>query len=103
MSQTLSVHKFLDRLKQRSCFVEGQRVVRDKDVAELYGVPIGQLRRAVRRHSACFPPDLVFKTSEEEYVFTEEGILLVSSVLKNSQAVQISIEIIRELHSFRAN
>jgi hypothetical protein len=114
--ETIPISKLLNQLHQRSHFVRDQRVVLDEDAAILYGVSAGQLRRMVARHKARFPPEALFRMTLEEYrvlkdrrarflpyVFTEEGVLLLSSVLKTPQAVQASIEIIRELFSFRNN
>jgi len=116
LPETIPVSTLLNRLHQRSHFVRGQRVALDKDVAACFGVSAGQLRRMVARHKTRFPPEDLFRITQEEYqalkkrrarflpyVFTEEGVLLLSSVLKTPQAVQASIEIIRELFSFRAN
>ena len=88
----------------------------DEDAAILYGVSAGHLRRMVARHRARFPSEAIFRMTPEEYqalknrrtrflpyVFSEEGLLLLSSILRTPQAVQASIEIIRELFSFRAN
>jgi hypothetical protein len=114
--EAIPVSTMLNRLQQRSHFVREQRVVLDEDVAVGYGVSAGHLRRMVARHKARFPSEAIFRLTYEEfqalkrrragylpYVFTEEGILLVSSILKTPQAVQSSIEIIRELFSFRTN
>ena len=114
--ETIPVSRLLNQLHQRSHFVRGRRVVHDEDVAILYGVSTGHLRRMVTRHKARFPSEAMVRLSQEEhqslkrrrahfmpYAFTEEGVLLLSSVLKTPQAVQTSIEIIRELFSFRVN
>jgi hypothetical protein len=82
--------------------MQGHRVARDKDVAKLYGVSAGKLRGAVKRHLARFPSDFLLEENNQ-YFFTEEGILMLSSVLKNPQAAQISVEIIRELFGFDRN
>src|SRR5258708_1924189 len=98
----MSPHTLLDRLKQRSQFVRGQRVALDKDVAELYGVSLGKLRGVVKRHSARFPPDFLIEENSQ-YFFTEEGILMVSTILRNSRATQVSLAIVRELFGFNSN
>jgi hypothetical protein len=98
----MSPHALLDRLKQRSHFVQGQRVALDKDVAELYGVSVGKLRGAVKRHLARFPPDFLLE-EHNQYFFSEVGILMVSSILRNSRATQVSLAIVRELFGFNSN
>jgi len=114
--ETVSISTRLNQLREQSHFVRNQRVVLDEEVAVCYGVSVGHLRRAVARHKARFPPDALFRMTQKEYqtlknrradflpyAFTELGVVLASSVLKTPQAVQASIEIIRELFSFRTN
>jgi hypothetical protein len=114
--ETLSAHRLLDRLLKRTHFVRGQKVVLDRDVASVYSVSIGTLKRALSRNRERFPAEVVFQLTKEEcsvlknpakgalnYAFTEEGILLLSSVLNSLQAIQTSIDVIRELCGFRSN
>ena len=98
----MNPHKLLDRLKQKSHFLNGQRVVLDKDVAAMYGISTGQLRRVVARHRARFPEEFMLEENNH-YYFTEGGILMVSSVLRSSKAAKISVSIIRELFNFNSN
>ena len=98
----MNSHTLLNRLKQRSHFIRGQRMVIDKDVAAVYSVSAGQLRRTVKRHIARFPPDFLL-IENDQYFFTESGILMVACLLKKPQAVQISLDIVRELFSFPSN
>jgi len=74
----------------------------DKDVAELYGISVGRLRGIVKRHLAHFPDDFMLEENNQFY-FTEEGILMVSSVLRTPLAARISVAIVRELFSFNSN
>jgi hypothetical protein len=95
----------------------------DSDLAELYGVETRVLNQAVNRNKNRFPEDFMFILSWEETknlrsqivtlqseshfryqpkVFTEHGILMLSSVLKSSQAVQVNIEIMRTFVKLRA-
>jgi hypothetical protein len=89
----------------------------DADLAELYGVPTGQLVRAVKRNAARFPADFMFQLTPDElgqlrfqtgisssghggrryvpYVFTEQGVAMLSSVLHSSRAIAVNIEIMR--------
>ncbi len=99
----MNPHVLLDRLRQRSHFVSGQEVALDKDVAELYGVSLGRLRGAIKRHIARLPSPEFMLEEHNPYYFTENGILLVSSVLRNSSAAKISVAIVRELFNFNSN
>lgn len=92
----MTPHNLLDQLKKKSLFVNGQRVVRDKDVSDAYAISLSQLRRAVKRNTARFPPDSMIVKGEDSF-FNEVGILMVSSVIKSPRAAEISVDIIREL------
>ena len=104
---------------QKNIFeVRGQRVMLDRHLAELYGVPTKALNLAVKRNLKRFPPDFMFQINEEEYerlrfqfetskregrggtrylpyAFTEHGITMLSSVLKSDTAINVNISIIR--------
>ena len=88
----------------------------DHGLAELYGVTTGNLNKAVKRNINRFPGDFMFQLTAEEYkslrfhfgilekgrhskylpyVFTEQGVAMLSSVLKSKRAVQVNIEIMR--------
>ncbi|WP_240466019.1 MULTISPECIES: ORF6N domain-containing protein [Sphingobacterium] len=95
----------------------GQKVMLDSDLAELYGVETKVFKQAVRRNIERFPPDFMFELDESEFnslrsqivtskngrggsryfpmVFTEQGVSMLSSVLKSKQAIQINIQIMR--------
>ncbi len=95
--------------------IRGQKVMLDRDLAELYGVETKQLKRAVRRKSTRFPKDFMFELTKEEFenlrsqfgtsswggtryfpmVFTEQGVAMLSSVLNSERAAQVNIEIVR--------
>ena len=103
---------------ERSIFlIRGEKVMLDRDLAWLYGVETGALNRAVKRNSERFPSDFMFQLTEEEadslrcqigtskvrrggrrylpYAFTEQGVAMLSSVLRSSRAVQVNIAIMR--------
>jgi hypothetical protein len=104
---------------QKNIFeVRGQRVMLDKYLAELYGVPTKALNLAVKRNSKRFPSDFMFQLTEEEYerlrfqietskkegrggsryrpfAFTEHGITMLSSVLRSDTAINVNISIVR--------
>ncbi|MCR9154155.1 MAG: ORF6N domain-containing protein [Bacteroidetes bacterium] len=95
--------------------VRDQRVMLDRDLAELYGVKAIRLREQVKRNAERFPENFMFQLTEEEtetmvsqnaipskqqlggtlpYVFTEHGVLQLANVLRSGRAVQMSISII---------
>jgi hypothetical protein len=105
-------------VERRIYLVRGQKVMLDSDLAELYGVVTKRLNEQVRRNMNRFPKDFMFQLSREEaealrsqiatlesgrgqhrkyrpYVFTEHGILMLSSVLGSKRAVQVNIIIMR--------
>lgn len=112
--------------------IRGQRVLLDADLAVLYGVPTKALNRAVKRNRERFPADFMFQLTTEEvqalryqngtsilrsqsgtsngrggrrylpYVFTEQGVAMLSSVLRSKRAIQVNIEIMRAFVRFRA-
>ena len=97
--------------------IRNQKVMLDSDLAELYGVDTGRLNEQVKRNLSRFPEDFMFQLSDEEYkslisqfaisnkgrggrrklpfVFTEHGVLMLSSVLNSPRAVQVNIQIVR--------
>ena len=97
--------------------IRGHKVMLDTDLAVLYGVETRVLVQAVTRNSNRFPADFMFQLSDEEanvlrsqivisknrrggrrylpYVFTEQGVAMLSSVLNSERAVEINIEIMR--------
>jgi len=101
--------------------IRGQRVMLDRDIAELYGVETKRLKEQVKRNIGRFPEDFMFELSTREYgnlrsqnatsswggtryipmAFTEHGILMISSVLKNDKAVQVNIQIMRAFTKMR--
>lgn len=95
--------------------VRGQKVMLDRDLAELYGVKTIRLREQIKRNSDRFPKNFMFQLTESEvefmvsqfaipskqalgghlpYVFTEHGVLMLANVLKSDQAIRMSIRII---------
>lgn len=95
--------------------VRDQKVMLDRDLAELYGVKSIRLREQVKRNKERFPENFMFQLSDQEvedmvsqnaipskqalggalpYVFTEHGVLMLSNVLKSERAIQMSIRII---------
>ena len=95
--------------------IRGQKVMFDSDLATLYGVELRSLNQAVKRNIDRFPFDFMFQLTDEEwknqrsqnvifskdsrkykpFVFTEHGILMISSVLNSARAIEINIQIMR--------
>ena len=103
-------------VERRILFIRGKKVMLDADLAELYGVETGHLVRAMKRNIDRFPADFMFQLSREEfdnlrcqfgmsslwggrrhppYAFTEQGVAMLSSVLRSDKAVRVYIEIMR--------
>ena len=101
--------------------IRNQKVMIDRDLAELYGVTTGNLNKSVKRNLFRFPDDFMFQLSKEEfeilifqngtsswggtrklpYVFTEQGVAMLSSILNSEQAVKVNIHIIRVFTKMR--
>jgi hypothetical protein len=95
--------------------IREQKVMLDKDLAELYAVETKQLKRQVRRNMERFPEDFMFELSQQEFeilrsqfgtsnwggtrympmAFTEQGVAMLSTVLNSPTAIKVSIQIIR--------
>ena len=102
-------------IEQKILLIRGHKVMLDKDLAVLYGVPTKALVQAVKRNIERFPDDFMFQLTLQEvtnlrsqivtsswggqrylpYVFTEHGVAMLSSVLKSKRAVQVNIAIMR--------
>src|SRR5262245_40842854 len=107
----------VERIEQAILLFRGQKAMLDHDLASLYGVPTKVLLQAVRRNINRFPPDFMFHLSDAEakilrsqfvtskigrggrrylpYAFTEQGVAMLSSVLRSKRAVEVNIEIMR--------
>ena len=96
-------------------FIREQKVMLDSDLAQLYGIETRRLNEQVARNIERFPEDFMFRLNQEEfnilisqsatskhggrrtlpYVFTEHGVLMLSSVLNSQQAIQVNIQVMR--------
>ena len=86
-------------------WIRGRKVILDRVLARFYGVSTKVLNQAVKRNEERFPEDFMFQLTSEEtrelrlrsrpYVFTEYGILMLSSVLRNKRAIKTNIQIVR--------
>ncbi|TAK53420.1 MAG: ORF6N domain-containing protein [Bacteroidetes bacterium] len=116
----------LEVIAQKIFFIRNQKVMLDKDLAELYGVETRALNRMVKRNLDRFPADFMIQLSKEEfqnlmyhfgtssfekvqwggtrklpYAFTELGVAMLSSVLKSKKAAHINIAIMRAFVKLR--
>ena len=98
--------------------IRGQKVMLDRDLAELYEVETKQLKRAVRRNMDRFPDDFMFELSKLElaewrnqfgtsnseimglrvspFAFTEYGVIMLASVLNSEKAIKVNLQIVRQ-------
>ena len=104
--------EYLEKIQSRIYEVRGVRVMLDRDLAALYGVTTGNLNKAVKRNIERFPERFMFQLTPEEnlifqngtaswggtralpYAFNEQGVAMLSSVLRSPAAIQVSIRII---------
>ena len=114
----------LKPVQDRIYFIRGARVMLDSDLAELYQVSTGALIQAVKRNPERFPPDFMYHLTEKEvanlisqtviskkvrrggrrhmpHAFTEQGVAMLSSVLRSRRAIQVNIQIIRTFVKMR--
>jgi len=107
-----------ERIEQSILLIRGEKVMLDFDLAELYGVETRTLVQAVKRNLDRFPGDFMFQLSKDEledwrsqfvisnpgtkmglrrppYAFTEQGVAMLSSVLRSDRAVQVNVQIMR--------
>lgn len=104
-------------IERRIYLIRSEKVMLDFDLAELYGVLTERLKQQIRRNPGRFPPDFAFQLTKEEtralslqiasskkgkggrrycpYAFTEQGVAMLSSVLRSERAIQVNIAIMR--------
>lgn len=113
----------VERVERLIHLARGEKVLLDADLARLYGVETKALNRAVKRNLSRFPQDFMFQLTAEEagnlkcqigtsssgyggrrylpYAFTEQGVAMLSSVLRSERAVQVNVAIMRAFVSLR--
>lgn len=119
----------LEKIENKVILIRGQKVMLDRDLAELYGVETKVLNQGVKRNRERFPDDFMFQLTRMEaeylvagdvvplrsqfvtsnrggrrylpYVFTEQGVAMLSSVLKSKRAIQTNILIMRAFVKIR--
>ena len=111
-----------ENIAQHIYFIRGEKVMLDVDLASLYGVETRVLKQAVRRNINRFPEDFLFKLTNKEinfvvsqnvipsksffggaqpFAFTEQGIAMLSGILKSERAIQVNISIMRTFVKMR--
>ena len=112
----------MERIQNSIFLIRGEKVLLGQQLAELYGVPVRVLIQAVKRNSERFPDDFAFLLTPQEfanlksqivisswggmrralpYAFTEQGVAMLSSVLRSDRAVQVNVAIMRAFVSLR--
>ena len=112
----------IELVERRILLIRGRKVIVDVDLAEFYGVPVKRLREQVRRNKNKFPDDFLFILTHKEkkkvvdacrhldsirysrtppYVFTEFGSIMAATILNSSQAVEMSILVVRAFVKLR--
>ncbi|MBN4081276.1 ORF6N domain-containing protein [Caldithrix abyssi] len=104
-----------ETINDKIALVRGQKIILDRDLAEMYSVETKRLKEAVRRNLERFPSDFMFELSKDEFenlrtqfatsswggarympmAFTEQGVAMLSSVLHSKRAVEVNIAIMR--------
>jgi hypothetical protein len=104
-----------ERIENKIYLIRGQKVMLDRDLAELYGVLTGRLNEQVKRNRERFPEDFIFQLTEGEmsnlisqfaisrwggsrklsFAFTEQGVAMLSGILRSRRAVLVNIAIMR--------
>jgi len=110
-------------VEQKIYIIRGHKVMLDRDIAMLYGVPTKRLKEQVKRNIKRFPDDFMFQLTKEEfgywrsqfatsnsdkmglrhrsYAFTEQGVAMLSTVLNSERAIQVNIAIMRAFVKLR--
>ena len=112
-----------EQITEKIYLIRGTKVMLDRDLATLYRVETKYLKQSVRRNINRFPDDFMFELSKEEFtnlksqitnansdkkslryapmVFTEQGVAMLSSVLRSDRAIQVNIQIMRTFTKMR--
>ena len=111
----------VERIEKKILYFRDHKVMLDKDLAELYGVTTSNLNKAVTRNIERFPDDFMYRLTKEEFenlkfhfgtsswggtrklprVFTEQGVAMLSSVLRSKRAIEVNIQIMRIFAKYR--
>ena len=113
----------VERIETKILLIRGKKVMLDRDLAMLYGVSTKSLNQAVKRNSTRFPQDFAFQLTPNEdqnlksqfvtsslehggrrklpMAFTEQGVAMLSSVLRSERAIRVNIQIMRTFTKLR--
>jgi len=111
----------VERITKKIFLIRDQKVMLDRDLADLYNVQTKVLKQAVRRNIDRFPRDFMFELIKDEFenlrsqivtsswggarylpmAFTEQGVAMLSSVLNSKRAIQVNIQIMRAFNKLR--
>ena len=112
----------IERIERTILLIRGQKVILDADITDLYGVETKALKQAVKRNIERFPEDFMFQLSDQEftdlkcqigisrswggrrslpYAFTEQGVAMLSSVLRSKEAALVNVGIMRAFVKMR--
>lgn len=111
----------IEQIQQKIFEIRGQKVMLDRDLAQMYGVETKRLNEQIKRNMKRFPEDFMFQLTKEEfqnlksqfatsswggtrklpYVFTELGVAMLSSVLNSDIAIEINMDIMRAFITIR--
>jgi len=117
----MDVNSSVELIATKILVIRGKKVMLDRDLALLYGVSTGELNQSVKRHRNRFPEDFMFQMTKDEfsslisqiviskrggrrkmpYLFTEQGIAMLSSVLNSERAIQVNVAIMRAFVKLR--
>ena len=125
INYSTSIMNEIEAIQNKIYEIRGQRVMLDRDLAELYQITTGNLNKAVKRNIRRFPPDFMFQLTKEEfdflkqtlifqngisswggtrklpYAFTEQGLAMLSGVLNSDIAIDVNISIMRAFVAIR--
>ncbi len=111
----------VENISARIHLIRGVKFILDRDLADLYGVEVRALNQSVRRNIERFPSDFMIQINKEEFqnlksqyvisswggirkmplAFTEQGVAMLSSILKSKKAIQVNIQIMRAFVELR--
>ena len=113
----------IERIENKILLIRGQKVLLDRDLAELYGVETKVFNQAIKRNLQRFPSDFMFQLTHKElmtlmsqnvtskmgrggtrkppYAFTEHGAIMAASILKSQRAVEVSVSVVRAFVQMR--
>lgn len=112
----------IDVIEQRIFLIRGEKVMIDRHLAELYGVDTRALNQSVKRNAERFPANFMFQLTEKErdevitfcdnllplkfartlpYAFTEQGVAMLSGILRSKRAIQVNIQIMNTFVQIR--